>query len=408
MRKHPVSTFIFVWSCDIAVLILFIFSLMNMPRFSIRTWVDFFVWAIILCMASFDGLFEFTGWKVITGWCTSVELAAALILPFSLYSTAIYLSAIIIMINRVRTKKAEPFLGPDFNASNTIFAALIMGLVYDKIHLLFSATIFASIIPLLFAAIIFAICQSLLLATLMAIDTGISWKKIGALSRDSLITESVLIISGALLGRIYQLDPFLILMMMIPLILLHGILEKSNEAKLAYIDEKTGLYNYRFFDSKISELYNKASQSHQPLTMIFGDMDRLRDVNNTYGHQIGDKALISVAKVLKESVEDNSFAIRFGGEEFILLLPDCDKPRALEIAEHVRQAIYDTSISLDSGEELILSMSFGVASYPEDADTVDKLIKAADLAVYEAKHCGRNQVKAYIQNHSENEASISY
>ena len=242
----------------------------------------------------------------------------------------------------------------------------------------------------------------------MAIEGGISWKKIGTLNKDSMITESVLIISGALLGRIYQLDPFLILIMMIPLLLFHGILEKSNEAKLAYIDEKTGLYNYRFFDSKISELYNKASQSHKPLTMVFGDMDRLRDVNNTYGHPIGDKALIAVAKVLKESNGDDSLAIRFGGEEFILLLPDCDKPRALEIAEQVRRTINDTTISLDSGEQLKLSMSFGVASYPEDANTVDKLIKAADLAVYAAKHCGRNQVKAYVQNYSEIKADISH
>ena len=156
MRKHPVSTYIFVWSCDIVALIFFIHSLMNMPQFSTRTWIDFFIWAIILCLATLGGVFQFTGLKVATGWVTSVELAGALILPFSLYSTAIYLSAIIIMIDRVRRKKPEPFLGPDFNASITIFAALIMGLVSDKIHLLFLATIFETIIPLIFAAITFA------------------------------------------------------------------------------------------------------------------------------------------------------------------------------------------------------------------------------------------------------------
>jgi diguanylate cyclase (GGDEF)-like protein len=120
-----------------------------------------------------------------------------------------------------------------------------------------------------------------------------------------------------------------------------------------------------------------------------------------------DQVLFS-AKVLKSSLRDNSLAIRFGGEEFIILLPDCDKPQALEIAEQVRHAINDTSVTLDNGEQLILSMSFGVASYPEDADTVDKLIKAADLAVYVAKDCGRNLVKAYIESYSEGKMATFY
>jgi diguanylate cyclase (GGDEF)-like protein len=408
MRKHPLSTYIFVWCCDITAIIIFIFSLMNMPRFSTKTWIDFFIWAGILCLARFGGFFKFTGLKASTGWGTTIELTGALILPFSLYSTIIYLSAIIIMANRVLRKNSEPFLGPDFNASNTILAALIMMLVRDKIHLLIPVSVFWSIIPLILESFIFASCQITLLTMLMTIDSGIKWKKVGTLSIDSLRGEFILIISGAILGRIYQLEPFLILIMIIPLILLHGILEKSNEAKLIYIDEKTGLYNYRFFDNKLSELYKKASHSHKAFTIIFGDMDRLRDVNNTYGHQIGDKALIAVAKVLKSSLRDNSLAIRFGGEEFIILLPDCDKSQALDIAEQVRHAINDTSVTLDNGEQLILSMSFGVASYPEDADTVDKLIKAADLAVYVAKDCGRNQVKAYIESYSEGKMATFY
>lgn len=397
MTKHPFSTYVFIWICDAVALVLFLLFMNNIEisQISLRKWLDFFMWTIILCMANLGGLFNIVGLNADTGWCTAVELAAALVLPFPLFSAAIYLSAIAKLIERLVKKVPEPFLGPDFNASNNIISAMIIKVIYGRINLLFSLTIMKSVVPLILGAFGFAICHIFLLTSLISFDSCVKWKDVDTLEKDFLATEFILIVFGIIIARIYQLDVSLISLVFIVLPILNNTLKKSNQAKLVFIDEKTGLYNYRFFDDKLSELNNKKVNYNQTHSMVFGDMDNLRDINNTYGHPVGDKAIITIAEVLKDCINENSYAIRFGGEEFILLLPECSKQIAMEIAEQARKKISDKSIPLDSGEILKITMSFGVATYPEDADTTDKLVKAADLAVYAAKKNGRNQVKAY-------------
>lgn len=395
MKKHPLGTFIFVWGCDVVAIFIIVNTFLNMSSYPLRDWINFVIWISILCIGRLGGHFEFIGFKISVGWITSVELAAAIVLPFPLFCLCIIISQGLMIITRIREKHLEPFLGPDFNAVNSILGALAINLTYDKVVLLFEGTIFALIIPLLFSAIIFDIIQILLLTTLLSIDEGKPWFKVGTFAKDALVTEAILIISGALLGQNYKFDPFLILMMLIPLIFLHKILEQSNESKLAYIDAKTQLYNCRYFDEKMCEVFKKAHQGKFPISLVFGDMDHLRDVNNNYGHPTGDKALITIAKVFKETGGSDSIAVRFGGEEFVLLLPEYTKTQASKLAEEVRREIEETGILLESGEKLRLTMSLGVASYPEDVNTMEELIKAADEAVYEAKNSGRNQVKVY-------------
>jgi len=164
----------------------------------------------------------------------------------------------------------------------------------------------------------------------------------------------------------------------------------NQEEKNAYIDPLTQIGNRRAFDRRIIELFQKEDSN---VTLIFADLDHFKKLNDNYGHQIGDKILQSIGKIMQEICSDSALAARYGGEEFILLLED-----SLEIACHLVESI-QTSLSKlvlkkkNSGEIIgNITVSFGMAQrikgeYPEE------LIERADKALYTAKTSGRNQIK---------------
>jgi len=191
------------------------------------------------------------------------------------------------------------------------------------------------------------------------------------------------------------LDRSTILLTIVPLVLLQQILGRIQQAKLAEIDSKTGLHNYRHLDRALNDEVRRATQSGRPLTLIFGDMDYLRDINNTYGHLAGDRALRGVARVFKRHARPDDIAARFGGEEFVLVLPGLEKCQAWEVAERIRRDVAAQRLETDDGGVFSVTISLGLAAFPADATTVQGLFKAADEAVYSAKHAGRNQVCTY-------------
>lgn len=234
----------------------------------------------------------------------------------------------------------------------------------------------------------------LLLTGLLSIDLQVRWGNIGTLSKDSLITSAILVLTGCVIGYMYILDPFMILLVMLPLYFLHNVLDRINETKLIYLDEKTGLYNYRYFDENLTTMFNQAKKNKTSLSLVFGDMDYLRDINNNYGHPVGDKAIVLVGKVFKDFCGDGAVAARFGGEEFVVIVQGNSKI-AEQIAINIRKRVKETKLVLDNGKEVALSISIGVASYPEDCNTIEELVKASDNALYLAKNAGRDQIQVY-------------
>lgn len=400
MRKHPLSAYIYIWTIDFIAITLFTYSLFKLPSYEFLTWISFGIWTIILSYARLGGFFKLIDSDTLSGWATCIEIAVAIILPFPLFCISMFISTSLIITNRIRNKHPKPFFGPDFNASNNILSTYALKLSYNKISLLIGNIIAFSVIPLLISIIIYAIVQTIFLTTLISIDSKKHWLKVGTLNFDSMISELLLVITGALLGRVYQLDPSLIILMLIPVLLLHNTLDKANKSKLVYIDDKTKLYNYRYFDEKINELFNKASEKSSNLSIVFSDMDYLREVNNTYGHAAGDKALISISNVLKENCKENEIAVRFGGEEFVLILPNYNKEQATKIAEKIRCDIEKTEILIDDDKHINVTMSLGVSTYPDDVNSMEELIKSADDALYIAKNSGRNRVVLSSNNPS--------
>lgn len=152
------------------------------------------------------------------------------------------------------------------------------------------------------------------------------------------------------------------------------------------IDKLTGLYNRRAFDNDIHRFNAKTIYS-----MIFLDIDNFRDFNNIHGHQIGDKILGVFASIIKSSIRHTDFAYRYGGDEIVVLLPDCGKKEAGKIAQNIIERIH----SYDNAPYPSIAASAGIASMPEDAQSFDQLIKVSDFAMVKAKNIGKNQVFIY-------------
>jgi diguanylate cyclase (GGDEF)-like protein len=158
-------------------------------------------------------------------------------------------------------------------------------------------------------------------------------------------------------------------------------------------DPLTNLYNRRFFEQRAREEIERSIRHHVPVTLLMLDVDHFKRINDTYGHQTGDRVLQSVAHHLKESVRESDICARYGGEEFILLLPSTPGRNAMFLADRLRRGLGDlmhTGLGLPSHESV--TVSGGLATCPRDATDVQGLIRRADAALYEAKNGGRDRI----------------
>jgi two-component system, cell cycle response regulator len=165
--------------------------------------------------------------------------------------------------------------------------------------------------------------------------------------------------------------------------------------KLAANDPLTGLYNRRFGTLRLTEEFSRAARSSLPLGIIMFDIDHFKAVNDTYGHTVGDKMLVSIARVARIAVRDGDFIIRYGGEEFLVILPGASRDDTQFVAERLRHMIEDCSVRHNQ-QELRVTISAGYTSFPENnAADETALVKNADEALYAAKDAGRNRAISF-------------
>jgi diguanylate cyclase (GGDEF)-like protein/PAS domain S-box-containing protein len=160
---------------------------------------------------------------------------------------------------------------------------------------------------------------------------------------------------------------------------------------LAVHDNLTGLHNTRYLYEQLPLLL---AGSDRPCALIFLDLDRFKDVVDTYGHINGSRVIQEVGETIGSCVADPAFVVAYAGDEFVVVLPDHDTGAALAVAAEIHARIGARIFLADAGHAIHLSASFGVASYPRDADSVDELLAVADQALFRAKEAGRNQVLA--------------
>ena len=168
-------------------------------------------------------------------------------------------------------------------------------------------------------------------------------------------------------------------------------LQKKTE-ELTIIDELTETYNYRYFVQKLEEEKRRASRYNLPLSLVRVDIDWFKKLNDTYGHEVGNKVLKGLSVIIKGCIRDVDIFARYGGEEFAIILPQTPLVEAHRIGERIRSQV--ESAAMDAGKEdtVSITVSVGISSFPENGHSQEELVSVADQALYRAKGEGRNQV----------------
>jgi len=173
-------------------------------------------------------------------------------------------------------------------------------------------------------------------------------------------------------------------------------LSRSQSAlrELAQTDPLTGLANLRAFRARVGEEVKRARRYRTPLTCVMADMDHLKPVNDGLGHAAGDRAIAAVAGVIRAQLRETDFGARYGGDEFVLLLPHTDRDEGRVLAERICARLKTSALEV-GGRRVPIGASFGVACIGEDSpeDTAEDLVRAADAALYRAKRAGRGRVE---------------
>ena len=160
-------------------------------------------------------------------------------------------------------------------------------------------------------------------------------------------------------------------------------------------DALTGAYNRRFFDEMLKQQIALAKRRDESLGLVIVDLDYFKKVNDTYGHIVGDQVLQQISRIMKNSIRSSDVLARYGGEEFVIVMPSIDLTNALKKAEGIRQHIESVRFNVDTfGRSIQITISIGVASFPEHGAEYDALVAAADSALYKAKEKGRNRVES--------------
>ncbi|MBU1356693.1 MAG: diguanylate cyclase [Candidatus Edwardsbacteria bacterium] len=163
--------------------------------------------------------------------------------------------------------------------------------------------------------------------------------------------------------------------------------------RLAITDDLTGLFNSRHCDMFLKKALDEAVKKEKPLSLIFIDLDHLKEVDDTYGHLMGGHALKEVADRIAGEVNPPDMASRYGGDEYVIILPDKNSRQAMELAESIRKKIEAEPFLTDHKLSCRITASIGIANYPEQAGSADELFSKADQAMYQVKESGKNRVK---------------
>jgi diguanylate cyclase len=158
------------------------------------------------------------------------------------------------------------------------------------------------------------------------------------------------------------------------------------------IDFLTGLNNVRQFDNTLNQCFLNVKNKNERLSILIIDIDFFKKVNDTYGHLAGDSVLQQLGIVLSTFSRSFDIVSRIGGEEFSVILPDCPSEQSIEVAERLRIAVETNEFIISNEIKINISISIGAATYPDNVDDLEDLIKQADTALYSAKRSGRNKV----------------
>ncbi len=165
--------------------------------------------------------------------------------------------------------------------------------------------------------------------------------------------------------------------------------------RLSVTDGLTGLYNSRYFYKYLDREISRTKRYGVSFSLMLFDIDDFKKLNDTYGHQAGDDVLQELAGILKSVSRETDIVVRYGGEEFVIILPSTSEEEAKTLASRILQSVQETKIRVNASEEVNITLSGGIASFPKNASTAKNLLNAADSAMYAAKAAGKNTLVCY-------------
>lgn len=169
------------------------------------------------------------------------------------------------------------------------------------------------------------------------------------------------------------------------------IRDEREKQLLVMTDSLTGAYNRRQLTNQLPSELSRAARYSRPLTLIMADVDHFKQINDHYGHSVGDQVITGLSQRLRALIREVDWVVRYGGEEFAIVLPETALEKATEVAERFRRELEGTPISTTAGD-LNVTASFGVAEFSATNDNADSLLNRADKAMYESKRGGRNRI----------------
>jgi diguanylate cyclase (GGDEF)-like protein len=240
-------------------------------------------------------------------------------------------------------------------------------------------------------AVLFSVLNAALVAIAAhAAEPLVRWREV-LWDAESLILDVTEICVGLLVAIACVLSPLLLIVALPPVILLQRSLLHQQLRAAARTDAKTGLLNAAAWQREADTEITRVLRTRQPLALLLVDIDHFKRVNDTHGHLTGDQVLAGLADVLRQQVRETDVVGRFGGEEFVVLLPGADTAEAIKVAERLRAQV-GTMVTSAADVEVTVTVSIGAALLGQHGDELRALLTAADLALYQAKKAGRNQV----------------
>ena len=165
-------------------------------------------------------------------------------------------------------------------------------------------------------------------------------------------------------------------------------------------DSLTGLYNTRYLYKALSKLIVNSASKSQSFSLIFMDIDNFKQVVDAHGHLNASQALQEIASTIKSILQNSAYAVAYGGDEFVVVLPGFGKPRAIDMAEAIRKRIKESTYLQNAGLKVGVSASFGISTYPQDANTLSGLLALADQAMFSVKERGKDSVCSISLNNA--------
>ncbi len=244
------------------------------------------------------------------------------------------------------------------------------------------------------ASLVFLACNHLGVGGVIHLARHESLHESGVFDLLPMVIDGAVFSLGALTGALWSTSPLVLVLAIVPLYPIYLALRVPSLERQVTLDAKTNLFNAAHFNKELEKELERSQRFDRPLTVVLGDLDLLRNINNTFGHLAGDVVLVGVATILRESVREYDLVARFGGEEFAILMPETTPEDAAMRIDDIRRYIAVSGYDVATSKKPIsATMSFGVAGRMNAAQTAAQLMHQADLAVYRAKLDGRNRVR---------------